>query len=217
MHPITHRKPADAQVSSSSLFGVDWYEVPVNAYGPQASFDVRADGSSGLRVTLARGTGRQAEESNGYAVAIETGASTAVTVSDSMRTIELDIAASATLAAVKNVVDADAALSSVYYGGESGTSMPLREATVTEYGSGDEHAFVEVVATGTSAVFVDVGPAQPDRNLNAAYAIRGERFLSAMKPGDLIWTKRSGGSNQGGHARLWRISRGQAAEFKMDV
>ena len=109
----------------------------VNAYGAQATFVILADGEAdqGLIVTIGRGAGRNGEDSNGYDVSLEDGSGTTAAVSDANRTVTLRVLnANTTFAQLKAVIDARAELSSVYFGGEDGTSTPELRDTVSENG-----------------------------------------------------------------------------------
>ena len=165
-----------------------------------------ANRNAGLLVTLGRATGRLAGGGNGYAVTVAAAAATAVTVDDGDRTIEIDVAAADDLSDVKTAVDADAALTSAYFGGENGASFGWLENTESANGTDDDYAWVEVTTSSANPGLLKFGTEVPDNaddgtSMVVTRTTRGRLLL----PGQSVYTKRGRANDMAGSVELWRI------------
>ena len=204
-HP--YLRPADAIRQQSDL-GDQAYESysgnGIQAYGRQATFDILnlSQDGRGLRVKILR-SHAAAEASNGYSVSVTVGNSLAVSVTASNKAITIGLLAATTMAQLKTRVDANSNLSSVYFGGETGTGpTDAQEVADTDSGVEDQWAAVRYVVTGD--VFISIGTAAPS-NDNVARIMRSNTLNNfRIPPGQLAWIKRVGGADVRGSVEIWR-------------
>ena len=199
-------RPADDGGYDNALFGDDYVSpTGANAYGRQSSFDILTDGSPsrGLRVTLTRDSGRQGDESNGYAVTIAVGSSRIANVSDSNKTVGIRLTASTTMAQIKVTIDASADLSSEYFGGEAGAgATDAQEVADTSNGVADQWSFIIASPNGGALLFI--GLAAPSSDAPAKFLRADQLHHHAMPPGHSAFFKRIGTSNVRGGWQIWR-------------
>ena len=89
-----------------------------------------ADETKGLRVTIGRAVGRITEEAKDYTVLVSTSSDDLVTIDDDTKLITIANNIATDIAVMKGLVDADAAFTSEYFGGEDGTSLLFSGAGV---------------------------------------------------------------------------------------
>ena len=168
----------------------------INAYGRQATFNVLADGQTdqGLRVTIGRGTGRTGDQSNDFAVAVERGSSSAVSVGVPNKVVEIDVAAGALLSALKVVIDAETELSSTYFGGETGTNeVQLRESL--SYGGDDDAPRKARFKISEGSGYVFFGDAAATDNLASVLLIgRAGAWTGHIPSGAKVYIRHDGGT-----------------------
>ena len=215
-HPVTLSRTPDDAIFQTALFDDGWEVKPIDARGAQATFDVPTAGQDdrGLRIALGRGEGRNGAQGNGYGVEIEAGAVDA-SLSDADRLLTLTIAAGTTLAQLKAVVDALAALSSVYFGGEAGAGAPTANPGEFAAGTPDLDAWVEFSISASNVALFRFGAAAPANNNAPGVEDVGRaghrgRFLRA---GERIYTNRGTGNDVAGSIAIWRLTRGEIRRF----
>ena len=184
-------------------------------FGDQATFDVLAAGvrrgpGAGLRVTLARSY-RKGVAGNGVVARVASGAALAVTAGASG--VEIDVLATSTMALLKAAVDADASLSSAYFGGEEGTSLvPVGQvaqahggdwADVTTGGATADRPYTCELRM-SNAAWVAVSPTQPADDAKSEYQTSNTGpWVRAVAPGNLVWVKRIGNADRAGSLAVW--------------
>ena len=183
-----------------------------NAFGDQAYFDMYGMDSGariagqGLRVTLGRGTGRQAMESSDYVVTISRG-TRAASFDDTARTVTIVATATSTLAQMKTTIDAVAGLSSAYFGGEDGTATAESAAaaftTRTDFATADKYAWFRVTSDGDGVMFL--GTAVPSDNSGSAFIPGNTPIIGMLPPGDELWLRSLSTTDVDGSVEIWEV------------
>ena len=215
MHPVIQARAADAVLYEDGLFDTDWELKPIDARGAQATFDILATGQTdqGLRITLGRGTGRIAEDSNGYLVEFASGAVDAA-LDDSARTITLTIQASTTLAGLKTELDAVTGLTSAYFGGETGTNDPTATAGRTVGGTRDLVGWLRIFVPSANEGLLKFGTAVPTTEPGSRLVSR-VGWEGVLPRSQRIYTKRGGSNDVPASIEIWRLSEGELSHYGM--
>lgn len=205
-YPSTLPK-ADVIVYDADLAGTS-YGAPAgaNGFGAQATFDIMGDGQDdqGLRVTIARGAGREAIASDGYAVSFVVGAA-GVTVNHAARTIVVAMPDDSALSLFKSTIDGDAALSSAYFGGETGSSTVADasslEARESGGGTPDVACYFRLMLDGDGHLYV--GAAAPANDSGSRFVPGNVPVDGMIPPGEQAWLSAVGATAVDGSIEVW--------------
>ena len=173
----TFSRPADL-VSGGLNATTTWALITgSNGYGKQATVDIPGENFvGGLRIKIGR-AGLAADASNGVVATTSLHTSTSASLSVANKTITIRWSSTARLAQVKQVVDAAANLTSVYYGGADGTARGQVGTFTSEGGIEDQWAAARIRVQND--LWVQTGIAAPTD-------LAGAILLRSQHPTDLM-------------------------------
>ena len=197
------------------------------ADGVQATADLhRAGGQAdrGLRVTMGRLAGR-GDESNGWRIIVVRGGSASTTVDMAARTVTRTATGNLSFSTIKTNLDAQSSvgITTAYYGGETGSSFveiqeettaggtPDTDASRLHGGTADNYAWIVVRHAGTAEGLLVTGTAVPTALTASEVCARAIPVGRILRPGDSIYTIRTGTADLDGSISLWEMTE---AEFR---